>query len=343
MDARNLLSVLQTIAEVEDVDQVRLTRRQQNYSQFLDLYQRVGYAPEETQARLVWEKRTAKTWRILDEGVLPGTCAGGLGPDGVIVSGWGTLPISPSVVYGHSVCMERTLWGVCTLYLLGLYSIDWANRIDGISHWAGSYPNHSGFTGRFQRPHFDIPGQIMVDVVKCLPRASEVEGPGTENPEPFQETDLDTLSETHRGVFHLLRSTHPMMAKVHKGSTFTVRSKCGKVDAVLLVFDAIPELTAANVLSRVWAFPGTHVVDILGLAKLLQNSSMNHHKVLHLVMPNGCKSNSLDSATLIPSFWAFCPRESFKLLKMSLASAFEPTIAKYSSVDIGAVAMALTR
>ena len=92
---------------------------------------------------------------------MPDSCTGGFIEDR-IVSSWGTLPFSPKVVYGHSVCMEKYLLAAATLYMQSLESLNWTERLGGFAFRAGSYKTKSAFTTGFQALP---PAWIVISIV----------------------------------------------------------------------------------------------------------------------------------------------------------------------------------
>ena len=118
--------------------QFLLNRARRYYPYFIQLYANVGYAPTDG-SQHEWEHRTVGTWQEVDTAV-PDSCTGGFIEDR-IVSSWGTLPFSPKVVYGHSVCMEKSLLAAATLYMQSLESLNWTERLGGFAFWGKRYAN----------------------------------------------------------------------------------------------------------------------------------------------------------------------------------------------------------
>jgi hypothetical protein len=93
-------------------------RQPGNYSLFLELYQKVGYAPAESADLLAWQQRSREIWTRMDQS-LPGTYTGGLSGDS-LVSAAGTLPLSTTAIYGHSFCMLKCPEAAVTLHAQSL-------------------------------------------------------------------------------------------------------------------------------------------------------------------------------------------------------------------------------
>jgi hypothetical protein len=73
-------------------------REPSNYAAFLTLHERFEDCPKADDAKANWRARCVDTWSKLDA-LLPGTFTGGRCA-GELVSGFGTLPLSPSIVTG---------------------------------------------------------------------------------------------------------------------------------------------------------------------------------------------------------------------------------------------------
>jgi hypothetical protein len=334
MKAASLLAGLEVLPGADNVWCVRIG---ENYDRFLDLYKQVGYAPVDPLALRQWQQRSLETWSKLDQGILEGSYAGGTDADGRVVSGWGTLPISPTVAYGHSVCMERTLSGVASLYLPALHSLAGVDRIAGISYWAGSYARRSGFTSRFQKSDVDIPNQIAANVIRYMPKLNDDAARRRIVISDSTEGDLNILSEEDALVFYLLSRSHPSLRDIHSVRAVAVRDERDQPLGLLLIPQAVAELTASNVFSWVWAFPAIGT-DPRKLASILRQSDVVRDRTIQVVMPEPITSEFAHTFDEVPSFWVFTPRASMAALRLSIRGVFEHVIDKYAEAEIDAFA-----
>jgi hypothetical protein len=310
-------------------------REYRNYEAFLNLYERIGYAPSLPEELQLWNERSVDTWSHLDS-ELPGTYTGGQSGD-QLASGAGTLPMSPSIVYGHSWCMEKTLDAAFTLYCQALYSLEWMDRFPAASHWAGSYVYGKRFVKLLQREPLTakIPDQLGFDVLRCKPGLGH-------HPERIHSADSlvveeggsgeTELSSVCRAVFTHLSCAHPAMYRFHTVRQFAVecpRTHC--VKAVVLMHEARPELTAINIFSRAWVFPTDDTESPIMLMDTLQKTEMLCDKSLEIVMHQRVSdSTALVTDRYAHAFWAFAPRSSLSDLRESFRAAFGELMGKYS-------------
>jgi len=313
-----------------------VARDPRNYEAFLSLYARVGYAPASEEERHKWRETSTDTWKYLDE-VLPATYTGG--PSGqLLVSGAGTLPMSPTVVYGHSWCMERTLDAAATLYSQALYSLQWIDRFPDATHWAGSYVYQKRFVRLLQKEPLTapIPEQIEVDVLRCSFVKNVDDAPRSGLVIEEEEGDPSLLSVGSRLVYGHLRSSHPLLCGLHSVRQLTVRDvRTRRPIAFILLHEAKPELTAINIFSRGWLFSLDRGESPIELAKRLWASDMLGGKMFEIVL----EQRVSDSAAIVTSeykhtFWAFTPRASLPDLKESFRAAFKNLLRRYSSEDL---------
>jgi hypothetical protein len=310
-------------------------REGSTYEAFLNLYERVGYAPRLPDELQRWKDRSVDTWSHLDL-ALPGTYTGGQAGD-QLASGAGTLPMSPSIIYGHSWCMEKTLDAAFTLYCQALYSLEWMDHFPTTSHWAGSYVYRKKFVKLLQREPLTarIPDQLEFDVLRCSPssRLHPVHVDAADSLIVEETRNGETqLSSASRAVFTHLSCAHPSMDGIHRVRQFGVECpRTHRVKAVILMHEAKPEVTAINVFSRAWIFPTNETDSAITLMESLQRTEMLCNKSLEIVM----RQRQSDDTALVTdryahTFWAFAPRSSLSNLRESFRAAFGELMAKYS-------------
>jgi hypothetical protein len=314
-------------------------RSEDNYDLFLDLYQRVGYAPGTPPEIASWKARSCQTWRMQDS-ILPKTCTGGLNA-GRAVSSWGTLPKAKNILYGHSVCMDKTLASAATLFAQSLYSVAQMERYPEIGYWAGSYANHSRFTSLFQRPNaWKITGQLELEVIRTLqPNHSHLSVEPQLAVKCITKEHLECISSLHLEWFGLLCEESPWLANLHSCKSFALTDHLsGKLKCVAIAQTVPAEFTAANVFAWTWIFPA-HGVEI-GRSLFAALRSVPQLQAVELqVALNGrshFESNDLSEPTQ-PAFWALTPRSQIDALRDSFEEAFRSLFDRYTADDLEGV------
>ena len=310
-------------------------RTQSCYGKFLQLYEDIGYAPVQLEALDGWRKRSCNTWRQLDAR-LPGTMTGGR-RGGEIVSSWGTLPLSQSAVYSHSVCMLDSLPAAATLCAQAIHSLSSADVMPGVRYWVGSYPSDSKFIPLQKPPDFEIPGQLELELVRCEPSTTSLVQPSADVMLVSVTDDhRSLLSENHRPIVAELERPHPALLDMHSIAVATVRDRAhGTPLALVLLQTALPELTAANVYSWVWVFPFADGIEWSDLCRRLRRLEILSRTPLQIAAPtNSAPSRPNPNEKLIPSFWRFTPRAELPLLRRSFQSAFESLLSQYSDEEL---------
>lgn len=316
-----------------------IPRTEDNYDLFLDLYQRVGYAPNTADETARWRDRSRDTWRMQDS-ILPASCTGGLDAEQV-VSSWGTLPRARNVLYGHSVCMEKTVASAATLFAQSLYSIDQMERYPEFEYWAGSYANHSRFTSLFQRPNgWKIEGQLELEVVRLVrPKPAERGDHSQLAVEDVTNKHLECLSPLHLKWFVALREESPLLAHLHSFRAFALRDPLSGLLRCIAIAQTIPpEFTAANVFSWTWIFPADGVSFNPSLYSALRSVAELRSAGLQLALnrESDFTSNDLNEPTH-PAFWALTPRSQMGALRRSFEEAFSSLLDRYCEDDLGDV------
>ena len=323
------------IATITKDPQLAFVQRTEScYEKFLELYENVGYAPLQQEAVVGWRKRSCNTWRRLDTR-LPGTTIGGTAGEN-IVSSWGTLPLSQTAVYAHSVCMLDSLPAAASLFAQAIHSLTWVDAIPGIRYWVGSYTSESKFISLQKPKDFEIPGQLELEVVQSEPTTSFSVQP---SPDVMLVSATDEhrslLSDNHRAIAAELERAHPVLSDMHSIAVTTVCDRAhGTPLALVLLQTALPELTAANEYSWVWVFPFANGITWEDLCRRLRRLEILSGIPLQFAVP----TNSVAIATnrsekLTPSIWRFTPTSELPLLRRSFQSAFEPLLSQYSDEE----------
>jgi len=330
---------------VECPQKYLVCREDRNYDAFLDLYARVGYAPTILDDMQAWRARSVDTWSHVDS-ILPGTYTGGFVRD-QLESGAGTLPMSPSIVYGHSWCMEKTLDAAFTLYCQALYSLEWMDHFPAASHWAGSYAYGKRFVKHLQREPYTtaIPDQLGFDSLRCSPGARVDTAASKAATLIVEETSTEgiDLPSLTGAVFMHLSAAHPNMKSLHHVRHFVARcSRTHCVRALVLLHEAKPELTAINILDRAWVFPADPIEPAISLAERLQQTQAFCDKRLEIVLEKPVlDSNAIVSEQYVNVFWAFAPRASLPNLRGSFRAAFGSLLGRYPLDELDRLSLSL--
>lgn len=315
-------------------------RTEDNYDLFLDLYQRVGYAPGTLEEIAKWRERSRHTWRMQDS-VLPANCTGGLNA-GKVVSSMGTLPQAKNILYGHSVCMEKSVASAAMLFAQSLYSIDLMDRYPEILYWAGSYANHSRFTALFQRPNgWTIGDQLELELVRLIHPNPLQEGMEPQlGVEDLTTQHLECISPFHIEWIEELREESPLLAHLHSCKPFALTDlSTGALRCVAIAQTSPREFTAANVFSWTWIFPAEGIPIDRSLIAALH--SIPQLKCVGLQLALSGRSDFTLNGLNEPAYSAFCamtPRSQLRILKKSFEEAFSSLLDRYSEGDLAGTA-----
>jgi hypothetical protein len=323
-------------------DTVFVQRQPENYERFLNLYEEVGYAPADDQARTAWRKRSIDTWTKLDAH-LPASYTGG-GFDERVMNALGTLPMSPTIVYGHSFCMVKTLASAATMYPQTLSTLKWVERYASIEYWGGSYGYGSRFVVMFQRPRgHRIAGQIEIETLRSFPLPSR---PPLATDVELDEVNVENeclLDEKHRALYRHLSASHPIMAGYHSTKKVTVRcTRTGRPLALVLLQSSLPELTAVDMFAAPWVFPVVENGLATDLYVRVRKIPALHDKRLEFVLVGqGPISAPLCGERVARYFWAFTPKSSIPTLYKSFRDAYASLLARSSDADLSAIRASL--
>ena len=317
-------------------DAVFVQRQPANYECFLHLYEQVGYAPADAEARTEWRKRSIDTWTKLDAH-LPGSYTGG-GLENRIVSALGTLPMSPTIMYGHSFCMLKTLEAAATMYPQALNTLKWMERFPSAEYWAGSYRYQSRFVVTFQRPEgYSIPGQIEIETLQSFPPPT-TRVPLTQDVylDEFDIEDECLLDERHRKIYRHLSNSHPLMKGYHSVKKVTARcEQTGRPLALVLLQSALCELAATDIFEGVWVFPVIGSAALPDLYVRLRPIPELHSKRLEFVLSEPQPIPApICGEKLGRKFWAFTPKSSIPTLYKSFRDAYSSLLARSSEAEL---------
>jgi hypothetical protein len=256
------------------------------------------------------------------------------------VSGFGTLPMSPNIVYGHSLRMMRTLEAAATAYSQFLYSLEWMEKLPEVEYWAGSYRHGQRFVTLLQqRPmNVTVAGQLEYYTWRCYPPGVLQVGRADTFLTKSSPKDEGLILPEHSMIYQYLSDAHPLLKEYHRVSKSTIRcSLTDKPVALALMQDSLPELTAINIFAAPWIFPIVNGSDVSGLCHRIQNIEEFGGRRLEIVLPAAVFPDSTpDVCGVQMYFWALAPRMSVCALRQSFRSAFEHLLGKYSDEKVRA-------
>jgi hypothetical protein len=305
-------------------------REPANYDAFLTLHERFEECPKADDARTRWRARCVDTWSKLDS-LLSGTFTGGRCA-GHLVSGFGTLPMSPNVVYGHSLRMIKTLEAAATAYSQFVYSLSWVEKVPKAEYWAGSYHHGQRFVTMLQqRPLDAIAGQLEYYALRCAPFPAQTY---PSSPDVFltdsSPGDEALILPEHSAIYLHLSASHPMLGTYHSVSKATVRCMhTAKPLALALLQKSLPELTAINIFAMPRLFP-VERNHILQLHRRIRNIRELEGARPELILPAGVSPDlTLPDDGVLMYFWALTPKASIPALRQSFHHAFAYLLGKY--------------
>jgi hypothetical protein len=312
-----------------------VARSSDNYDELLELYLQVGYGPSRDTDQNLWKERSKSSWRYIDT-LLPGTTTVGK-HDGRIISSFGTMPLTPNLLYTHSGCMLKSLSGAATLFAQTLVSLSCFDRLPEMMYLGMGYSYSSRFTTQFQRPRdFTIPFQIECESVLCCPGPSHTNAAvSTAHLTECASEFSALLHPAQRWIFDSLRWPYPKLMERHTIKTLAVRSATNDILLALLVeHDGPPFLTAADVHREVIVFP-LPAANLSDLCEALRSIPDFSCRSLYLMLgPRERRPSAIRGEVLDPSFWIATPRSQVDLLKRSYIQAFSSLFTKYSDEDI---------
>ena len=320
-------------------------RKPANYDAFLALHERFEDCPKADAAKADWRARCVDTWSKLDAAI-PGTFTGGR-CDNRLVSGFGTLPISPSIVYGHSLRMMKTLEAAATAYSQFLYSLEWMEKLPDVKYWAGSYHHGQRFVTLLQQRPLSttVSGQLEYYAVRCSPLGMQRVATTDMFLTKSSPSDEGLLCPEHSTIYQHLSGAHPLLKKYHRVSKATVHcSLTDKPVALALIQESLPELTAINIFAAPWIFPVANEGDVFSLFHRLRSIDEFVGQRLEIVLPAAVLPESaavLDGVRIY--FWALAPRISVFALRQTFRSAFEYLLGKYSDEKLRAFHHSITK
>ena len=311
-------------------------RQPSNYLDFLQFYKSVGYVPDSCKASLKeWQNSSFASWRRLDT-QLPTTCTGAEFA-GRLVSSWGMVPYSKTVIYAHSVCMEKTLAGALTLFYQSIQSLQWLNEAQTFCYYGGSYNKNSAFVTNLQK--IDTPErrkkQVRIDAIQFDPIDKRRDAPFNSvlieelYLSPSQGAGLPDEYET------LIGQSFFDLDGLHKVRHYKIALKSpARITGHFIYHDASTFLTASNVLQHSWLFVKKWE-DVKYLIPSIRQIDDFPTIGIQVVCERNEDSAAPDlvgeKATEI--FWVFTPAIFRAELLLSFTAAFKTLIGKFQEEE----------
>lgn len=313
------------------------SRQKNNYSLFINLYQTIGYENRFAVPNEKWREMTLFSWKIQDE-LLPGNCTAAV-INGSAISSCASLPLNKSVIYGHSYCMQKTLYGLLTKYWQMIATLDFVKLSSSVEYYAGSFHQSSGFTTKLFRSNDiinPIKDQTTIYSVQLLPNLDFNKYIITPK-FTFEEFDLNTINILPNSIAKailLFSQKNDLFGEYHKINSFAVY-KNKNIKAVVISHQAPAFFTAADVFNFAWVFV-VNEIDIAELVNFLRCQPELENKVIELIYFDGAHPPPIFASfdTQKHKFWVFTPRENIEQLHFSINEAVKSVLVKYSNDDI---------
>lgn len=313
-------------------------RQNGNHDLFFRLYKAVNYAPEEEVLYQAWKTVSTKTWQLQDS-ILPGTLTAGTYKS-VAKASCGTLPLSPTVMYGHSFCMVKDLPAALLFYIQAIQSLQWALKVPGIHYYAGGYSKQSGFTPRLHLQDGYTPvcdDQITIHTnrinLKNLKRSSNNDYHYTIQQEYcFKDIGDDRLSK----LILLLNQPHPIFANYHTVRSYTLKNiKSQNCVAYILAYDSPDRFTAINIFRIQWIFLKSgvcqeSVFEFLATIPEFANCQFEVVSENGKTPPQNLSNMSIQQQAI----WTITPVSSLFLLRGTITQAVINLLEKYQHEEI---------
>ena len=321
-----------------------IARQPSRYPDFLQLYNAVGYSPDPAEASSdAWRNASSAVWRRLDTR-LPATCTGAAFDDR-LVSSWGMIPYSRTVVYAHSVCMEKTLAGALTLFYQSIQSLRWLDEAHGFCYYGGSYNKSSSFVTNFQNLDVLTNEQVRID-------ATQFDPIGIRRGAPFESLLVEELSlsadrETNipDQYASLIGQNFVALDGLHKVRQYKIVLKSpARIVAHFIHHDASAFLTASNILQYSWLFVERwdDVKYLIPAIRQIGDFSATGIQVVCEKDKDGAAFNLVgERATEI--FWIFTPASLRAELLSSFTSAFKKLIGRFKEEEVDTILRQLNR
>lgn len=307
-----------------------LIRHANNYDDFVKLYQLVGYLPSQDKDQSVTAQHI-EAWSDLD-GRIPGNTLGQMTSDEkLLMACVGVLPMSPSVVYGHSACMVKTMEAAFAFFKQMTYAMSFGEFLPGIQAFAGSFNYRSGFTTRLQ-VIFDLAPKPEEQIILHTRKAVFL-GSGEVHQFKIKEASFSELSYFPPVIarfIKLLPSSHPSMVDLHSLAHFIVLDDSGEPAAWFIRSESKPYVTAVDIFNYSWLFTIGDTQRVKQITSCVADHLDLNNRRLYLVHNEGAHTlDAEDAGTSEGSFWAITPKENFGPVHSSMAFAVYKVLLKY--------------
>ena len=311
-------------------------RQKDLYEQLLLLYQEVGYAPLTGDKYSSWKEESIHAWSLQDS-VLHGNCTLGVINTSAQAS-LGTLPLSSRVIYGHSLCMVKTLEAANSLFEQLTYSLSWVNFLPDIQYYSGSYRKNSGFTTKLQTM-YDLCGSPIDQIVV---HTNQVISPSEEIKLDFQHFILESIQKTHdlkfsfpdrlKKTIELLETPHSSISNIHNIVKYVIRSSDENVPVAILLLSSAPKkFTAADIFRYIWLFKFESISKTEDIVKWILSQSEFRDFPIQLVDSESLQKSPEYNGPFktVPAFWTFTPKDEIGTQISTMARAVYTILKKY--------------
>lgn len=315
-----------------------IARSEANYSQFIELYKKVGYSSQKDEEG--WREKTKNAWRLQDQ-LLPANATGGL--EGTrLVSSTGTLPMGAHLLYGHSFCMTKTAVAAGTFLKQALNSLAYCELVPGAHFYSGSYAKNSRFTTRLhvafdQIAHPDR--QTIIHAQQLFPSEVKLDRKPIQL-KPLEDTDLKFLHPKLLPIFSLLSHPHPLFKDLHTLECFLVSCESDEESRALVIRNITPSnFTAADMFGFTWIFSASGKCDLKKLVFALRSHELFFDKSFEVIGFDG--SDNLPEFDVPdykkPAFWTFNHKDDFGPIIASMSRSIYSILRKYPTNEIDEV------
>ncbi len=300
--------------------------------QFQELYREVGYGRESAPNGMDWAGETQKIWDVQDQ-ELPGNNLGRI-IDGDLQISFGTLPVSATTVYGHSLAMRKSLGSIGHLFDILARSLWWTDTLPGVRNYLGAARNSSRFSTRLFtsiQGHADA-GEVIFPALKI---GYQTPSPGSGENLKIADCSLaeamTAISKTppaYQDFYRALASPSQWLLEHHQLTPFVLMDETGKQLAAGVRHRSRPYFTAADIFN----FDGVFFADQnsipwTALEKIFGSSGCP----LEVLVPGAVpEAKGLPADTkLTPKEWYFVPRENLGPIVASFCRSIFQVVRKY--------------
>ncbi len=311
-------------------------RRPGNYSDFAELYRLVGYAPTSEGELEKWKSQSDDSWRYQDS-ILDGNTIGAYGSDNSLTISFSSIPISSTMVYGHSLAMKKSLQGIAKFFDVCNHNLSWCELIPKIEFYSGSARLRSKFSTKLHtvfRYHAMPESHSVFHALAVLPSSTPA---SNESGLTFElvANPHEHVSMPYKKLVENISVPHPLISERHEISSYLIRDQVGNVAGLAVAHSAPPFFTAANILRCVWVFSfDAASVQTLVDAVLTADTFQGHEVDIFLPTPESPPQELAGSYEQEQIFWYFFHKDDFGPVWASINRAGWSALRKYGELSL---------